>query len=191
MKATIFRGSKTPVLAIVAAAAFLLSAAVPALAGNTVTQEVTCPTSGRTASLSDLSLANIVYAGTDQVRPGTVALAAADLTCTGNGWNVTVLASSFSYSGTGSDPVLTAANLALTSAAVPAVVSGQGINPTKGPKVVTTSGALDTGRKVIQAQTNAGQGSYSQALGLSLTIPAYSPAGTYTTTITSTITAGP
>jgi hypothetical protein len=52
-------------------------------------------------------------------------------------------------------------------------------------------GTLDTARKVLQANAGHGKGNYSQALDVSLIVPADSVAGTYTGTLTVTITAGP
>jgi len=56
---------------------------------------------------------------------------------------------------------------------------------------VSPAGALDTARKVVQANATYGEGTYDQALGVSLTIPAESRAGTYTGTLTTTVTAAP
>jgi hypothetical protein len=109
------------------------------------------------------------------------------------GWNVTILSSAFVYSGVNSGSNIPAANFALTSAAAPVMTSGQAVDATNGPKVPTTSpvGTLDSARKTVQANAEYGQGTYTQALGVSLTIPAQSRAGTYTGTLTTTIAAAP
>ena len=88
-----------------------------------------------------------------------------------------------------------AANFALTSAAVAVRVSGQavGVAAATGPQVPPTSplGTLDTARKVLVATAAYGMGTYTQALGVTLTIPAMSHVGTYTGTLTTTITSAP
>ena len=79
----------------------------------------------------------------------------------------------------------TSRNFALTSADTPVATAGQAVDGTNGPKVPTTSpvGALDSARKVIQAEAGFGQGTYTQALGISLTIPGQTQAGTYVGTM--------
>ncbi|CAN5461824.1 hypothetical protein BH20CHL6_BH20CHL6_15370 [soil metagenome] len=52
-------------------------------------------------------------------------------------------------------------------------------------------GTLDSARKVVQANAGYGEGTYTQDLGVSLLIPAQSRAGTYTGTLTTTISAAP
>ncbi len=56
---------------------------------------------------------------------------------------------------------------------------------------ISPVGTLDTARKTVQALVLYGNGTYSQALGVSLKIPAQSAAGTYTGTLTTSITAAP
>jgi len=72
---------------------------------------------------------------------------------------------------------------------------GQAVAPAAatGPQVPPTSpiGTLDTPRKTISATAAYGSGTYSQALGITLTIPAMSHVGTYTGTLTTTITSAP
>jgi hypothetical protein len=46
-------------------------------------------------------------------------------------------------------------------------------------------------RKTLQAELTFGEGTYTQSLGASLAIPAQSRVGTYTGTMTVTISAGP
>jgi len=145
------------------------------------------------ASVADLSLPAVTYSHGPQTSTGTMTLTAEDTGVVGLGWNVTVVASSFVYSGGFGGSAIPAANLALTSAAAPVLVSGQAIDPTGGPKVPATSplGALDVARKVLQTEVLYGAGRYTQALGVSLTIPAQSRAGTYSSTLTTTISQGP
>jgi hypothetical protein len=84
---------------------------------------------------------------------------------------------------------------AITSAAPPTAVAGQAVSValSTGPQVPPTSpiGSLDTPRKTLVATAAYGAGTYSQALGITLTIPAQSRVGVYTGTLTTTITSAP
>ena len=181
-------------IAVVAAGILIAAFGGPALATNVVVQEITG--SGLTASLSDLVLADVAYQNAAHPVTGTMVLTAEDNTGTGAGWNVTVMASDLVWVGSangGAD--IPAAALALTAAAAPVLVSGQliGVAAATGPQVPPTSplGSLDTPRKVLSATAAYGAGTYTQALGMTLTIPAMSRVGTYTGTLTTTITAAP
>jgi hypothetical protein len=124
-------------------------------------------------------------------------LTADDSSGSNAGWNVTIQSSAFLWTAgsggasTGTD--IPAANFALTSAAVPTMTAGQAVNVTAtfGPEVGASTGTLDAARKVIQTGPTYGNGTYTQALGVALLIPAHSAAGTYTGTLTTTITAAP
>lgn len=166
-------------------------AAMPVFAVNTVTQVVTG--GALTASVADVTLGAVNYSHTAQANTGSITLTADDSTGTGAGWNVTLLSSAFAYSGANSGTAIPAANFSITSAAAPTMTAGQAIDATGGPKVPATgsTGTLDVARKTIQANAGFGQGTYTQALGVSLSIPAQARAGTYTGTLTVTIGAGP
>ncbi len=168
-----------------------LGLASGALASNSVSTSVTGGT--RTASIEDLSLGAVNYAHIDQTKTGTMSLTADDSSGTNAGWNVTVVASNFAYTGTYGGVSIPASNFALTSAAAPIKVVGQGVSESNGPMVPSTSpvGTLDSARKVVQANANHGKGTYTQALGVSLIVPEDSVEGTYTSTLTVTITFGP
>jgi hypothetical protein len=183
-------------LAVAAGAALLLigSLAGSAFAANTVTVAITG--SGLTASIADLTLTSVAYQNAAHDVTGTMVLTADDSTGSGAGWNVTVQSSAFTWVGTangGTD--IPAAKLALTSAAAPTAVAGQAVSValSTGPQVPPTSpiGTLDTARKVLVATAAYGAGTYSQALGVTLTIPSQSRVGVYTGTLTTTITSAP
>ena len=181
------------VFASVAVAGLSVGVLAPsAFAADSVTQSVAAGT--RTASVANLAMAGVNYSHSAQTNTGSMTLTADDSTGSGEGWNVTVLSSAFVYSGTsanGSD--IAATNFSLSSAAAPVSTAGQAVDATNGPKVPTISpvGTLDTARKVVQANASYGLGTYTQALGASLTVPAQSRAGTYTGTLTTTIAAAP
>ena len=187
---------RTRLLACLAGSAALLAGLAPsASAADSVTQSVTAGT--RTASVTALDLAAVGYSHLAQTPTGTMTLTADDSTGANNGWNVTILTSAFVWTagggGASTGTNIPAANFSLTSAAGSVMTAGQAVDATNGPKVPETSpvGTLDSARKVTQANAAFGNGTYTQALGVSLAIPAQSAAGTYTGTLTTTIAAAP
>ena len=162
------------------------------------------PTLGAlSASVADLTLGQVTYSHAPRVQTGTLTLTATDtgtggLGLTNNGWNVTLLSSALAYSGPNSGTPIPAANLSITTARAPTVVSGQAISPVGGPRTTNVTGSLNVARKTIQADAPTifppatyGIGTYAQAIDVSLLVPGQSRAGTYTATLTVTISAGP
>lgn len=156
------------------------------------------------ASVADLALGAVPYSHADRAASGTLTLTAEDtgtclVTCSNEGWNVTLQASPFGYSGPNNGAPISAANLVITTAHPPTRVSGQEISATGGPRTTNVTGALDVARKTLQADGPSGVltveyygiGKYQQAIDVSLTVPGGTRAGTYTTTLTVTIAAGP
>ena len=179
---------------IAGAGLLLATAAGPAFAANDVTQAITG--NGLTASVADLVLPSVPYQNAAHDVVGTMNLIADDSTSLGAGWNVTIQSSAFTWTGTangGTD--IPASDFALTSAAAPTLIAGQIVDValSTGPQVPPTSplGSLDTPRKTLVATAAYGAGTYSQVLGVTLTIPAQSRVGTYTATLTTTITSAP
>jgi hypothetical protein len=167
---------------------------VPALAADSITQAITG--SGLTASIADLTLTSVPYQNAAHTVTGSMVLTADDSTGSGAGWNVTIMSSAFVWVGTANGGInIPAANFALSSAAAPVMVSGQAVSvaAATGPQVPPTSplGTLDTPRKTLSATAAYGAGTYTQALGVTLTIPAMSRVGVYTGTLTTTITSAP
>lgn len=145
------------------------------------------------ASVADLSLSPVTYAHADQISSGTLTLTASDSGPIALGWNVTIQSSALAYSGPNSGAAIPAGNLAITAANPPTVVSGQAINPIGGPRVpaANATGTLDAPRRTLEATVGFGLGTYQQGLGVTLTVPGGSRAGTYTATLTVTIATGP
>jgi hypothetical protein len=175
-------------------ALLVAASAAPALAADTVTLAITG--SGLTASVADLTLPSVAYQNAAHDVTGTMVLTADDSTGSGAGWNVTIQSSAFVWVGTANGGIdIPAVKFALTSAAAPAVTAGQAISlaAATGPQVPPTSplGTLDTPRKTLAATAAYGAGTYTQTLGVTLTIPAMSRVGTYTGTLTTTITSAP
>jgi hypothetical protein len=167
------------------------AAVAPVLAADTVTQVVTA--GSRTASVANLTLAALNYSHSAQTSTGSMTLTADDSTGSGAGWNVTILSSALAYTGTNSGTAIPAANFSITTANAPSMTAGEAVDATNGPKVPATgaTGTLDAARKTVQANAGYGEGTYTQALAVSLSVPAQSRAGTYTATLTTTISAAP
>jgi hypothetical protein len=163
-----------------------------ALAVNTVSTSVVGGT--RTASIADSVLGAVPYSHFDTARSGLLVLSADDSSGTNAGWNVTVLAGNFAYSGSYVGIAIPNSNFTLDTAADPIRFAGQGVSPAQGPKVpstLTPPQTLDAPRKVVQANAGHGKGSYTQNLGVTLVVPGDSVEGTYTSTLTVTISAAP
>ncbi len=128
------------------------------------------------ASVANLTLPAVTYSHAAQTSTGTMTLTI-DSSTNAAGWHVTILTSAFLYSGANGGTNIPAANFSLTSAAAPAMTSGQAIDATGGPMVPAVSpvGTLDVARTTVQAQVGFGEGTYTQALGVSLSIPGQSP----------------
>ena len=167
-----------------------IGAALPALAQNKVTQSITGGI--RTASVAALTLSPMASSFSDQPSTGTMTLTADDSSGTGLGWNVTILSSDFAYAGANGGTAIPAVNFSITTANPPARTAGQAIGA-GGPNVpaLGATGTLDTAHKTIQALLLYGKGTYTQAEAVSLNVPALSLAGTYTGTLTTTISAAP
>ena len=178
-------------LTLGAGAMLLVTVAGPALAADSVVQVITAGT--RSASVANLTLDSVAYSHSAQTSTGSMTLTADDSTGTGLGWNVTIQSSEFVYSGGNDGTNIPASNFSLTSAAEPVATAGQAVSGIGGPRVPVVSpiGTLDSARKTVQAVVAFGQGTYTQALGVSLSIPAQSRTGTYTGTLTTTIAAAP
>lgn len=192
MRLGIFRGRLINKLALTLFVVGALGAfTTSAFAADQITATVNGGT--RTASVANLNLPAVNYSHSAQPSSGTMALTADDSTGTGAGWNVTILSSAFVYSGSNGGSNIAASAFSLTSAAAPVMTAGQAVDATNGPKVPATSpvGTLDVTRKTVQANAGYGLGTYTQDLGVTLTIPAMSRAGTYTGTLTTTIAAAP
>jgi hypothetical protein len=175
-------------------ALLIATVAGPALAANTVIQSITG--GARTASLANLTLTSAAFQSAAHAVTGTMTLSVDDATDTSLGWGVTIQTSDFVWVGTatgGAD--IPADAFAVTSAAAPLRVAGQVVNATAatGPQVATTfvAGSLDSPRRTVEATAGYGAGTYTQQLGVTLTIPAMSHVGTYTGTLAVTFVAAP
>lgn len=187
--------TRAKLFGLAGAAALSLSLVAPAMADDSVTTEI--QPGDLTAYVSAATITAFEYSHAAHTVDGTMTLNVDDSTGSNSGWFVTIESSDFVWSeGTGgaeSGTDIPAANFALTSAGTPAMTAGQAVDPTNGPKVPETSpiGELGTPRTVVEAAEGYGNGTYTQELGVDLDIPAYSAAGTYTGTLTTTIAIAP
>lgn len=184
--------SRRATVAVLLASALLAMFALPASAALT-------------AELDALILPAVVTSHQPQTVTGRTVLTASDSSLytpplglepgvsEGEGWYVTLQASTFVYSGPNQGMNIPAGSLAIVSFEAPAAASGQPVDPVNGPMVpvVSPAGPLDSARTVLHANSGYGAGTYTQGINMSLTIPADARAGTYTSTITTTIAAGP
>ncbi|MEZ4523752.1 MAG: WxL domain-containing protein [Thermomicrobiales bacterium] len=164
---------------------------LPALAADTVIQQLSG--GNRTATITDANMSGLTYSHEAQTNDHNLTLTVSDASGTGEGWNVTVQASNFIYSGIYNGSDINASEFEITTANSPQYNSGQAIDGSNGPKVpaANATGSLDVARKVLQANAGYGQGSYSQTLAVRLTVPPMARVGTYTSSLTVTIGAGP
>jgi hypothetical protein len=167
---------------------------------------VAVPAGAITASVGDLALPAATYSHSSQTKSSTMTLVVnSSGYCTGlvgislvcSGWHVTIQSSQFAYSGTHSGTSIPAVNFSLTALGTPVSTGGDAINATHGPRASATGmpATLDQARRTVESDSSllvsVGQGTYTQALGVALVIPGQSLAGTYTGTLTITITASP
>lgn len=140
----------------------------------------------RTAAVTGPTLAAVTTSHSAQDSTGTSALAVDDLTGTGAGWEVSEVVTDFIYSGAYSGTDIPAANFSIVPATPtsPNSASLTGVSAGSG-------GTLDTARIVLSATAGNGVGSYAQDSDATLTVPADARVGTYTATLTTTITAAP
>jgi hypothetical protein len=179
---------------VLLAAAIVLGAALPALADtSTVTQVLT--SGSLSASATSLALPSVVATNFVQTPAGSLTLTADDSRggAGGLGWSVSIQSSAFAYAGPVGGTDIPADNLILVTPATPAMTAGQAYDATGGPNVPPTlaTGPLGTARKVMTTTAAFGQGTYTQLLGVTLTVPASSKVGTYTGTLTTSISTTP
>src|SRR5687767_3221025 len=187
------KGARRLASGLGAAALLVVVIAAPVSAAGIVTQQITA--GGLTASVSDLNLPSVGYSNAARDVSGTMVITADDSRGTGAGWSVTVQGSGFVYAGAAGGSNIPASAFALTSAEQPVWIAGQVVSLTaaNGPQIPPTIayGSLADPIKTIRATAAYGAGTYSQDLLVTLTIPGQSYVGTYTGTLTTTISATP
>jgi hypothetical protein len=146
----------------------------------------TLPAQAASASIVNSSLAwQFAASFDDQTAAGSLTYRITGAGC--SGWSVSMAASAFTYIGSTPGSSIPANSLTLTTGGPTSVISGDGT----GVAPTSVTGGLGTTRKVISAQPGAGNGTYEQSLGVSVTVPGGTTVGSYRSTITVTAAAAP
>ena len=181
---------------VLLAAAIALAATVPALADtSTVTQPVTAGV--LSASIAGATMTSVPLSHSDQTALGTLSLTADDSTGSAAGWNVTIQeTSTFAYTA----PVRLHQRGYPDRQPVAGLRGFTGTRRRPGRQCDDRHWARSDSRHRWLAQhcpqgrsaTAAyGSGSYTQALHVALVVPGNSRPGTYTGTLTNTISTAP
>jgi hypothetical protein len=168
-------------------AAVALSA--PAMgATSTVTGTVSAGTLGLTTSATPSF--SVALDGTDQTPTYTVPTTVTDATGSGAGWNLTVTSTQFT---TGSQTLSTAAS-SMTGVTNSCVGGSTCTNPTNAityPLTVPAAATPPAAVKYFNASANTGRGKFTNTPTVSVSVPANTLAGTYSSTLTLAAVSGP
>ncbi|GAA1145555.1 hypothetical protein [Nesterenkonia lutea] len=154
------------------------------------------PVSASTAAeLEDLWLPTVPFSHDAQTISGRIILTTVDatdsLSVEYTGWKVSIQAAGLDYGGRHDGTGIPPGNLTLTSIEAPVATdqSSEALDPQARPRAPSTfaAGSLNTARIVLQAGPGGAGGSYAQGLLVSLTLPPGARTGTYTGTITTTV----
>lgn len=131
---------------------------------------------------------DLMFSHTTTDITGSVDLTVDDSSGSGAGWVVSLQASSFTWSASDNSTATTAPDIA--SSAMQVTV---GIVPTSdnAPTKVSGAQAMGSSRTLLSAVANKGEGTYIVPLTIGVTIPANARAGTYTSTLTTTMSVSP
>ena len=155
---------------------------------------VTVTNGGRTVSATNLDLPSVASESVARWTVGTITMTAESLS-EANAWTATIQASALTKpdsDGTGPDTAasIPAQNLAVQYiGAITEVGAEEGAT---GPSVgYAESWTLNNALPIMTAEAGSGIGTWKTDLGLILEVPAYTPAGNYSTELTLSITAAP
>ncbi|GAC1347574.1 MAG: hypothetical protein NVSMB27_13280 [Ktedonobacteraceae bacterium] len=131
--------------------------------------------------------------GADQVVTYTLAITLTDATGSGSGWNLTITSTTFSTGG-GTPHTLSTSASSLTGVTATCVTGSTCTNATDAityPVAVPAGGTAPTAVKFYNAALNTGMGKFTVTPTISISIPANTYAGAYSSTITLTVVSGP
>ncbi|HKV57107.1 MAG TPA: WxL domain-containing protein [Ktedonobacteraceae bacterium] len=160
--------------------------------------QVTLPVNG--GVLSESGPGTGVYAqdvqldGTDQTTPYTLPIVVTDARGTGNGWNLTIVSTQFSTGASNPIHTLSTSASIISSLAVSCnpgakcTLPHNTISPT-GLGVPAAAGATPV--EFFNATANTGMGMFTITPTISISIPAATYAGTYTSNVTVALVSGP
>ena len=167
-------------------------AATPALAASaTVTGNVNAGT--LSISTSATPSFSVTLDGTDKTGSYTVPTTVTDATGSGAGWNLTITSTEFTTGG-GSPHTLSTSASSLTGVTNSCVGGATCTNPTNSigyPVGVPAGSTPPTAVKYFNAAANTGQGQFTNTPSVSVSVPANSYSGAYTSTLTLAAVSGP
>jgi putative surface cell wall-binding protein len=140
---------------------------------------------------TSVSATPVTLSGSDQTTSYSLGLTVIDPRGTGGGWNLTITSTTFT---TGTHSLST---MASNINAVPVVACTSGstcTSPTNGityPLGVPAAATAPTGVKFFDAAANTGMGSFSITPIITVSIPANTFAGSYSSTVSVAIVVGP
>lgn len=171
------------------AAALALGFVVPALA-DTVTGSATITGGQLTEVASGGPTFSATLDGTDQTATSSFNVDVVDATGTGSGWKLQIAMDQFATADAEPHTLPLDATSVTNVTAASSGTSTAPVNSVTYPLVVP-AGASATPATLFSADANTGMGSFTLTPDLSVSIPANSYAGTYTSTITLSIVSGP
>lgn len=180
-------------ISAVAATVSLLAALAPqsALAASaTVTGSVNAGT--LSISTSATPSFSVTLDGTDKTGSYTVPTTVTDATGSGAGWNLTITSTQFTTGG-GSPHTLATGASSLTGV-TSSCAGGTCTNPTNSvtyPVAVPAGSTPPTAVKYFNAALNTGAGQFTNTPSISVSVPANSYAGSYSSTLTLAAVSGP
>jgi hypothetical protein len=181
-------------LSVIAAATCAVAAAAPQTAlGASAT--VTGSINAGTLSISTTATPSfsVTLDGTDKTGSYTVPTTVTDATGSGAGWNLTITSTQFTTGG-GSPHTLSTSASSLTGVTNSCVGGSTCTNPTNTvtyPVAVPAASTPPTAVKYFNSALNTGAGQFTNSPTISVSVPANSYAGSYSSTLTLAAVSGP
>lgn len=145
------------------------------------------------ADLQELGFQSVSYSHEAQTTSARVDLVTSNtaeaLSADDTGWDISVHATSMNQGGHRSGSGVGELSLVSIEAPIPSEGLSEATDPVTGPKLPDSpaTGSLATPRVVLQADPGHARGSYTQELVFSLRLPPGARSGTYTGTVTATV----
>jgi hypothetical protein len=139
-----------------------------------------------------VSAGGVTLNGTDQTTTYALGLTVTDARGNGGGWNLTITSTTFT---TGTHSLPTTASSIGAAPTVSCVSGSTCTNPTSSgityPLLVPAAATAPTPVKLFNAAANTGMGSFTITPTVTISIPANTFAGTYSSTVSVAIVSGP
>lgn len=176
---------------LLALAAIAVSAPIAGAATSTVTGSVVGGSLALTTSAAPTFSATLD--GTDQTASFAVPATVTDATGSGAGWNLTITSTQFSTGG-GTPQTLPTAASTITSLVNVCASGSTCTNPTNAiayPLAMPAGTTAPTPVKYFNAAAGTGRGKFTNTPTVSVSIPANTAVGTYSSTLTLAAVSGP